>query len=383
MKRAFYLCMIIMSGLFLNSCLSRFVITADSEISNWVENIETLDLTQVYPSEQKPENIILLIGDGMGVGHVQLASLAANGDENQLYMEQMPHFALMQTWSLGGQSEYTSGGNTTDSAAAGTAMTTGVKTFNGRLCIDRNGESLETIAEKAEAKGYQTGVIATKSITDATPAAFYSHQQSRNSHSQIAVQLVNSGIDLALGGGMKYFSSLKDEISKRSISLVEDEVSLMAADTLPLFGLFASDKLVETDSEPLLDEMTKKAIELFEAEGKPFFLMSEGSQIDSYSHSNNQSEVIRRTLNFDLAVKEALKYASTNQDTLVVVLADHETGGLIVHDYKADQSIEIEWNSGGHTTQRVGVYSYGPGAQYFNGIIDNTDVSKILSSLLN
>ncbi|MBN2653255.1 MAG: alkaline phosphatase [Spirochaetales bacterium] len=329
---------------------------------------------------QLPENIILLIGDGMGLAQIELSSLAVNGLEEKLTIEKMPYTGLMKTHSLGGKSEYTTEGQTTDSAAAITAMATGKKTLKGRLAVDKDGNSLESIADIASDFGWITGVVATKSITDATPAGFYAKAESRDSHYKIAEQLLNSPIDIAFGGGAKYFADKQALIESRGINLVKTKQELANANSLPVLGLFADENLNETAPEPIVYEMADKAIDLADATGKPFFLMIEGSKIDTHAHRARTHRTILSTLHFDMAVKSALEYAYTNKDTLVIVLADHETGGLIIHNYNGE--ISHQWTSFSHTNMYVSVFSYGPGAESFTGLFDNTEVFTKLKSVI-
>ncbi|PNR95877.1 alkaline phosphatase [Petrotoga olearia] len=390
------------------------------------------------------KNVIFLIGDGMGPNEMLLSSYL---EGRELYMMQMPYSGYAIT--------YSADSNVTDSAAAGTALASGYKTDNGFIGMLPEGEVVPTIAEVLAEQGYKTGVIATSRITHATPAAYYGHTNDRDAEQVLAEQLVNSNLTVVLGGGWRYFDPTQRADRKDLISVAKEngfdyittKQELWAYSGEKVLGLFSSSHMnsvtERTPAEPLLPEMTAKAIEILSKDDAPFFLMVEGSQIDWEGHDNDVFGVWKEMVEFDEAVKVALDFAKENPDTLVVVTADHETGGLglstggytmdleMVRKYQkttdwviansknmeelksnvkeyygfelseeevayleaAGNKIEalseitsarasIGWTTHDHTGALVPVFAFGPGAERFVGIMDNTDLPRKIASLL-
>jgi len=330
------------------------------------------------------KNIIYLIGDGMGANHRYLARIAAVGTGGRLHMERLPVTGLVSTYSAGRIK--------TDSAAAATAMATGYKTDNKMISMLPDGSEPLTILELLQGEGMATGIIATKAVSDATPACFAAHNVHRNNHSEIARDILRTGPDIVLGGGRDHWlPSPEGGKRKDDLNLIEEAAAegyryvstsgeLNETESLPLLGLFAEDRMAEREPEPSLAQMTNKALELLSADDKGFFLMVEGSQIDTYSHKNKAREVIRRTLLFDEAVGTALDFARQDGSTLVVVAADHETGGLLLLD--GETSPRVRWIGDTHTSAETVIHAYGPGAIEFSGIMDNTEIPKKMAALM-
>ncbi|MFO7882367.1 MAG: alkaline phosphatase [Kosmotogaceae bacterium] len=277
------------------------------------------------------KNVILLIGDGMGINHVLLTSFIEGRD---LYMMKAPYFGSATT--------YSANSNVTDSAAAGTALSTGFKTNSGMIGVLPDGTVVPGIAEIAAKYGVKTGIVATCRVTHATPASFYGHVEDRGYENDLAEQLVNSPLNVVLGGGSRHFVSTggkrtdgKDLIAlaqSKGFDYITTKSELMNYEGDMLLGLFSSshlDAVTERSGEqPLLPEMTEKALEVLSKDGEPFFLMVEGSQIDWEGHGNDVYGVWKETVEFDNAVKVALDFAEKHPNTLIIVTADHETGGL-------------------------------------------------------
>lgn len=343
-----------------------------------------------YPllKEKGVKNIILLIGDGMGFAQVDAARIRATGAAGRLNMERMPVTGFVKTHSANRL--------ITDSAAAGTALSTGCKTNNGVIAMSPNGKNFMTILEAAQKKGMGTGLVVTSNITDATPSVFASHIVSRRSQPEIALQLVKSGVNVLLGGGKEFFipksiteskrgdeQSPLDEARAKGYLIVDTRQQLTDAKGDHVLGLFQMDSLKTTGDEPSLAEMAQKAIALLKPNKNGFFMMVEGSQIDWGCHANNPDYVIRQVLLFDEAVKVALAFAAENTDTLVVVTADHETGGLAIIGGNLDGTgLVFAWAKKDHTAVQVPVYAFGPQAILFMGVQDNTDVARKLSIAL-
>ncbi len=356
---------------------------------------------ELYPlnTARKVRNVILLIGDGMGVNQVTLASVKATGPGGRLHMERLPVAGLVRTHSANSL--------VTDSAAAGTAMAAGVKTNNGMIGMTPDGRKHGTILEAAKAKGMATGLVATSTITHATPASFGAHVESRKMEPAIAQQLIANRIDVLLGGGRKHFlprsnsaSGRKDDLDllaqarEAGYNYVQTVSELRSAREAPLLGLFQLDALTTAEPEPSLAFMTRKAIRLLKkvnlnstVDRYGFFLMIEGSQIDWECHANNAAGSIRQTLLFDQAVEAAVDFALQDGRTLVLVTADHETGGMTLigngSEDKKEPELAVRWATKGHSGMPVGIWALGPGAERFAGVQDNTNIPKKIARLLD
>ncbi|HBT26160.1 MAG TPA: alkaline phosphatase [Pseudothermotoga sp.] len=291
------------------------------------------------------KNVILLIGDGMGINHVYLTQLL---EGQPLAMTKTPCIGLITTYSANSW--------VTDSAAAGTALATGFKTNNRMIGLLPSGENVPTLAEVLKKYGVKIGLVVTCRITHATPASFYGHVEDRDMENELAEQLANSDFDVIFGGGYRHFFPESVKGSKRTddkdlIALmkgqgyvyVSKKSELETVDEGKVIGLFAPSHLSPAsnrpEEQPMLYEMVNKALQLLSRDGEPFFLMVEGSQIDWEAHDNDVYGVWKETVEFDKAVKVALEFAEKNPDTLVVITADHETGGLSISS--GNQMIEI------------------------------------------
>ncbi len=334
----------------------------------------------VSPSQtSQVRNIILMIGDGMGLAH-QYAAYTAN--KGILAIERCQYVGLVKTLSA---NDYT-----TDSAAAGTAIACGEKTNNGVLGQRPDGSRLKSMLEYAAENELSTGVVVTCELTHATPAAFVAHVNGRNENENIAVEYTQSKINVCIGGGRKYFENRTDsknltEIMKANgfqVAYTMDEVKTASKDKL--LAMLAD---IALDPYPargdMLPEATVAAINILNRNNKGFFLMVEGSQIDWAGHANDQEYLINETLDFDRAVKAAFDFAERDGHTLVIVTADHETGGLTITEGNLQTGeLTHAFSTKGHTGVPVPVYTFGPGAEMFTGIFDNTAfLPKILELL--
>lgn len=298
------------------------------------------------PSVRTVKNVILLIGDGMGIEHIDLTRICTVGEDGKLnvdYLDEDPGWVA--TVSLSG---------VTNSAAAGTALATGFMTKNGMISVLPDGTVLETVLERAESIGKSTGLVSSVALTDATPAVFCSHTDYRGNYAYIAEQMAYAGVDVLLGSGEGYFLPIGEPMGMRldgrniigemqdmGYDYVESRGELMNAnaDDGKLLGFFggqwAQTYMLDREArsnEPALSEMTSKAIEVLNQDKDGFFLMVEGGAIDWLAHNRDPAGVVADTFEFDKAVGVALDFAKKDCNTLVLVTADHETGALEIDE---------------------------------------------------
>lgn len=366
------------------------------------------------------KNVILFVGDGMGAAARDAIRLATVGEKGNLAMDAMPYVGLIHTSSTV---------PVTDSAASATAYASGVKTYNGAIGMDANKKPVKTIMEYAKENGKSTGVVTTSQVTDATGAAFGAHVEDRSKQSDIALQyLTKSKLDVILGGGEDFWypagnpgkfkdepaedpsekskgtqGNLVDKAKSLGYSYVATKADLQKAKSGKLLGLFSNEEMFQQKPEgegdiynPVvsLPEMTKKAIDTLSMNKKGFFLMVEEEGTDEFAHQNNAKMTIKAGQQLDQAVKVAKDFAKKHPETLVLVLADHETGGFSIEEAddkdesgdgisKEDgpfqiagtkQNFVVDWTTSGHTAVDVPITAMGRNAQLFTGIYENTEV---------
>ncbi len=341
------------------------------------------ELIQAYSdSDQNPQpkNIILMIGDGMGLNQIAAAMYMNN---NQLNLEQFPVIGLHKAYS----------GNDliTDSAAGATAFSCGVKTYNGAVGVDIDTFAVQTILEEAEKNGYATGLVATSTIVHATPASFYAHKKFREMYEEIATDLLKTDVDFFVGGGKKYFDrresderNLYKELEEKDYYVSDYFKEDLVACQIPKNKNFAyftadGDPLTAASGRNYLRLATRMAISFLRNQPeKGFFLMIEGSQIDWAGHSNNPDYLINEMLDFDKAIGEVLNFATRDRETLVIVTGDHETGGLSILQGSKMGKLKTSYAATNHTGGMVPVFAFGPGARLFGGIYENTAIHEKL-----
>ncbi|AQQ70762.1 Alkaline phosphatase 3 precursor [Limihaloglobus sulfuriphilus] len=344
----------------------------------------------VTTESEKVKNVILLIGDGMGLSQVRLAALKAGGTDIRLYMEKMPVTGILTTEPHGRF--------ITDSAAAATAIACGIKTTNGTLGQDPDGLKYFSFAELHKIRGGRCGLVATSELTHATPAGFASHVESRGMERAIAVQMIENGFDVLFAGGKRYFLPKSDEKSNREDDrdlikqalnsgyvFIEHRNQLrnLQPGTNKVLGLFSNHAMTTFAPEPTISEMARTAIKVLSNKNENgFFLMVEGSQIDWAGHANNVENIIKQTLEFDMAVKEALDFAVKDKNTLVLVTADHETGGLVVTGGSSSENLAVEWATKSHSASHVPLFAYGPQALNFTGVYHHTDLAAKIAEIM-
>lgn len=334
--------------------------------------------TTFVKAPQQPitaKNVILLIGDGMGLSQIT-AGMYANG--NTLELERFKTIGLIKV--------HASNNLITDSAAGATAFATGTKTYNGAIGVNPKKEIVQNIVEIAEENGLATGLVATSSITHATPASFIAHQPKRSMMEEIANDFLKTEIDLFIGGGQKHFESRDDrrnilkELKKKGYqvgSFMDEELSEMPAQpdkNLAYFTAAGQPLTVEQD-RIYLPFASDYAINFLNSHSdKGFFLMVEGSQIDWGGHNNDSEYIINEMLDFDKVVGKVMDFAEKDGNTLVIVTADHETGGYSINYGSTMDKFVTGFTTDYHTATMIPVFAYGPGSENFAGIYDNTRI---------
>ena len=335
-----------------------------------------------------PKNVILMIGDGMGISQLSAAYYFRGEKEKK----REPAFSRFKYIGLC----LTSSGaeKVTQSSAAATALATGYKTYNLAIGVDLDTVIRENIVELVSKKGYKTGVIATSNVVDATPAGFYAHQPERYMYNEIAKDLLKSDIDFFAGGGSGLFRDSAGlypfeeygiEVNLRKLKKIrkpEPESRygfLLAKEQMPM---------MTEGREDFLARATSIGVDFLSTGEAGYFLMVEGSQIDWAGHGNQTENMIAEVNDFERTVNEVLDYAEKNGETLVIVTADHETGGFTLgaagDNYSgADYSvIEPTFATTNHSAALVPVFAFGPGAENFMGVYENTDIFHKLVSIL-
>lgn len=325
-----------------------------------------------YRPDKPVRNVIFVVGDGMGLAQITAAMYAR---DNTSVFERFPVVGLIKTHSADRL--------ITDSAAGATAFSCGTKTYNGAVAVDESRQPLRTIFEEAEEKGYGTGVVVTSTITHATPAAFYAHDESRNNYEAIAEDLTLSGLDVGIGYGREQFDARADA---RNLIAVLDERGIRVHESLEAFAVKKGRRQmvllpgvepppVGERPEAFLSRGAMLALDQLKANKTPFLLVLEGSQIDWAGHANDTEYLLGEMNDFEQMLESVLRWAEQDGETLVVVTADHETGGLSLTDGNlATSSVVGSYANTKHTAVMVPVFAFGPAAILYAGLYDNTAV---------
>ncbi len=332
-----------------------------------------------FGADARPKNVIFVIGDGTGIN--QISALEFYKEGNVFYDE----------FPIVGLSKVSSTSLITDSAAAGTAMACGEKTFNKAIGVDAQGHDLPNLIEYMEEQGGASGLIATSSLTHATPACFYAHHSDRNDHEIIASFLPKSGVDFFAGAGLKYFNNREDKVnlidSLASNGYTIETSGLKAYPDAEKVGFLLAEKDMPKILEgrgPFLQKATQMAIEHLSKNDNGFFLMVEGSQIDWGGHDNAFDYMISELIDLDNTLGAILAYAQQDKNTLVVVTGDHATGGLALTADKDDYNkIKPIFSSPGHNADWIPVFAFGPGAESFSGVYENNMLFHKIKALLS
>ncbi|WP_223559129.1 alkaline phosphatase [Chryseobacterium lathyri] len=314
------------------------------------------------------KNVILLIGDGNGLSQISSSVLANKG---QLTLTQLKNIGLIKTSSTDNF--------TTDSAAGATAFATGKKTKNRFIGVSSEGQKTANLTEILSEKGFSTGIITTDEIVGATPSAFYAHQKDRGMEKEIAKDLPKSKLNFFAAGGKSKISGLHDfKLAENPMEVAESKANRLA--------YYLSDNGVPQVLKGrgnLLAETVESGLQFLKSKRKPFFIMIEAAQIDSGGHSNNVGTIVTEGIDFDRAITKAVQFADQNPGTLVIITADHETGGFsIPHGDLETSTIEGDFTTDDHSATLIPVFSYGSGSEIFTGVYENNEIfHKILKAL--
>ena len=334
-------------------------------------------------NDTKIAGVILMIGDGMGLAQVSTRFYYGEGEPQ---FARFPFIGLINTSSAVQK--------VTDSASGATAFSTGVKTYNGAIGVDPDTMALPTIVEQLSEEGWSTGLLATSSIVHATPASFYAHVPWRSQYEDIALQLVDSDVDFFAGGGKDFFfhredgQNLYQPLLDHGFTLDTTAIDPRATyDPGKKYGFLLADDGMPpmlNDRGDFLPQATHAALDYLSQSPNGFFLMVEGSQIDWGGHANEFAYLATEVQDFDRAIGVALDFAEKRGDILVVVTADHETGGLSLSaDGDNYNVIRPTFSTEGHSTTLIPVFAFGPGAEQFAGIYQNTDIYHKINRLIH
>ncbi|WP_189604537.1 alkaline phosphatase [Salinimicrobium marinum] len=345
---------------------SKYLENLDQRTYSLKEPISVYKPTYRHDPEAKPKNVILMTGDGNGLGQISSAVIA---NEGQLTVTQLKDIGFLKTSAYDDL--------VTDSAAGATAMATGKKTSNRAIGTGPAGERLTSLTEILSKHGFVNGIMTTDKITGATPSSFYAHQTERDNSKGILKDLLQSEIDFFVSAGAKDHSNIQEKFIKKDVielSNFNDRVAIyLSEDDIP----------VPDSRGRLFPDHVKTVLQKLNEQDQPYFLMIEGAKIDSNGHSNNIEGIVQEMLDFDQTIAEVLKAADKHQNTLVVITADHETSGFgILQGNQDSDEIEGGFLTNDHTATMVPVFSYGPQSGSFTGVYENTEIfSKILEAL--
>ena len=325
------------------------------------------------------KNLIYLIGDGMGLA--QMCMLEVENDYAPTAFTEAEHVSLITTRSANNR--------VTDSAAAGTALACGAKTNNSTLGMGPDSARLTSMMELARDKGLATGLVVSCYLQHATPGAFYAHQPKRHLYDEITDDLVASNFDVMIGGGTRWLTEEhRTTLTEQGYTLAFTREEALAATSTPLLAMVEEEYLPQAPERgDFIPRATAKALELLSKDEDGFMLMVEGSQIDGAGHGNNAAHLLAEMQDFEQVVRLAVDFANTHPGTLVVVVADHETGGLSMPSGKSDftlseSGIDYRFGTGSHSAIRVPAYLYGTGSDRFEALMDNTELSNRIMELM-
>ncbi|MFT6334822.1 MAG: alkaline phosphatase [Halioglobus sp.] len=366
MKKYLYLLFMLIVAMFSCDTNKKAIITAQPQI---VEK-------NITRTAKKAKNIIFMVGDGMGITQISSGLYSNN---NELNLERISTIGLHKCYAYDDL--------ITDSAAGATAFACGVKTYNGAIGVGPDSIPVQTILEEAELKELKTGMVATSTIDHATPASFAAHNKYRKNYEEIALDYLESGCEILIGGGQKSFDrremderNLSEEFAKNGYTVVShvdktiNEIDMTDVEKL-IFYTADSSPLPVSQGRDYLKPASELSIKhLNKNNDNGFFLLIEGSQIDWGGHANDANMVITEMLDFDETIGAVLDFAEKDGNTLVIITADHETGGLAIQKGSKLNDLKTAFTSDYHTADIIPVFAFGPGEEDFNGIYENTEL---------
>lgn len=342
-----------------------------------------------HPSDpiKRPKNVIIMIGDGMGLPQLAIMKFRLKTDE-PFYLDSFPVTGFQKTHSASHV--------ITDSGAAATAMATGHKSYNNAIGMNADTVPVTNLIELAESQGLATGVVVTSSVTNATPAAFVAHQKFRGFSEGIALDYISQGIDVVIGGGKDHFDRryadgrhLSKELEANGYhvqSYYGKKFTERMSDSSKRYFFFTSDRDPDQRNQgrDYFPHAVDATLRFLDRKETGFFMMAEGSQIDYAGHRENPLYLVTELNDFHEAIAMAWKFAKEDEETLVIVTADHECGGVKLKEgnpYNHKPIFTFSRNK--HSAQMVPVFAYGPGSELFHGIYDNTKIFEKIKILLN
>jgi alkaline phosphatase len=370
---------------------SLSLVLATSSVSAQSVNQQSYTFDKPYkvekvnaPKGKKVKNVILMIGDGMSLMHIQAAWTCNRG---HLWLENAQFTGLSKTPATNRL--------ITDSGSGGTSLATGYKTRYHAVGVDEDGNKLKSLVDYAKEAGKSAGVAVTCRLWDATPCDFLSHNIDRDNEQELIAEMANSPVDYVFGGGAKFFTNRKDgrnifkELEKKGYKVFTsrkdlETISKEKGNSKVYCVPFEVDTPLPDERGDLLARASIAGMNLLNQNKNGFFMMVEGSQLDDYGHFNQLDMLMKETLDFDQTFGSIIKWAAEDGETLVVVTADHETGGMTVlgGDYKEGR-VEVNFSTKNHSGTMVPVYAFGPGSENFSGFMDNTDICWKIKALMN
>ena len=357
---------------------------------------KAVDVQDVKPTK----NVILFISDGTSLASISTARWLqwyTNPDKPKLNID--PYLCgTVRTHSS--NAPIGDSAPTTSCYMSGQPSITGFVSTYPYACgkddiypvdLNRAYQPTMTVLEAAKIfKGASTGLVFTCEFPHATPADCSAHSYNRGKYEWIAPQMVHNDLDVVIGGGVSILTDdMESYLKENGYSVYRNNLKGMRADTNNKMWALYGDREMAYDldrnpeEQPSIEEMTRTAIEKLSKNENGFFLMVEGSQLDDYGHFNDLDLLMQETHDFDRTIGRVLEWAAKDGETLVVVTADHETGGLTLVDGDLNEGrIVCKFSTGGHSGVMVPVYAFGPGAENFTGIFENTDVFWKIKKLL-
>ena len=350
-------------------------------------NVQTYTFPTPYQVEKiappkgggKVKNVILMIGDGMSLMHIEAAWTCKRG-----------HLCLENAQYTGISKTPASNRLITDSGSGGTSLATGYKTRYHAVGVDSTGRPLESLNVLAHKAGKANGIAVTCRLWDATPCDFVAHNLDRNKEQDLILDYLNAPLDYVFGGGAKYFEHRDDgrnifsELEKKGYRVARTLDELWHCKSGKIYAVpYPVDTPVPAERGDLLAKASLKGIDLLNQNKNGFFMMIEGSQLDDYGHFNQLDMLMQETLDFDQTIGAVMKWAAADGQTLVVVTADHQTGGPTVlgGDYHTG-TVQVNFSTRDHSGTMVPVYAFGPGSENFTGFMDNTEIFWKIKRLL-